>query len=354
MRYRLLGRSGLRVSGLCLGTMTFDEAGGGWCVSKEDGRKIYQTFLEAGGNFVDTHTYGPTEDYLGEYLAGDRDRVVLATKYGGTLDPADVNASGGHRKSLIRSVESSLRRLRTDYIDLLWLHAWDALTPVDELMRAADDLVHAGKVLYLGVANAPAWTVAQANTLADERGWNPFVAVQVEYSLIERDVDRELGPMAQALGLGLTAWTPLASGWLTGKYQPGRDAPGRLDDPIMSRFLPRTERNAAIAAEVCHIANEIGCAPAHVALNWLRHRGAIPIFGATSPDQVLENAACFEHTLSAAHTDRLTEISRIKLGFPHDFLRSGLVRRLMHGTNANLIDTHPSFISAATAPGTGR
>jgi aryl-alcohol dehydrogenase-like predicted oxidoreductase len=270
VRYVLLGRSGLRVSAVCLGTMTFDADGGGWCSSGEDSRQVLRAFLDAGGNFVDTHTYGPAEDYLGEFLKADRDGVVLATKFGGSLAPEDVNASGGHRKSMIRSVESSLRRLRTDYIDLLWLHAWDGLTPVDELMRAADDLVRAGKVLYLGIANAPAWVVAQANTLADMRGWTPCAAIQVEYSLIERDVDRDLTPMAHALNLGIAAWTPLASGWLTGKYlretQAGKTqlGPRRLDDPIMSRFLPRTERNVAIAEEVGKIAAEIGCASAHV------------------------------------------------------------------------------------------
>lgn len=343
MRYTLLGRSGLRVSELCLGTMTFDGGGSGWCVPEEDGRRIVDAFLDAGGNFVDTHTYGPAEDYLGGYLAGRRDRVVLATKYGGTLDPEDVNASGGHRKSLVRSVESSLRRLRTDYLDLLWLHAWDRLTPVEEVLRATDDLVRSGKVLYLGAANTPAWTVARAVTLAEARGWTGFTAVQVEYSLVERDVDREILPMARDLGVGVAAWTPLASGWLTGKYLPGRHGEGgrRLDDPVMSRFLPRTERNVAIAEEVGRIADEAGCRPAHVALNWLRHRGAVPIFGATSPAQVLENAACFDTALTDEQVDRLDKISRIRLGFPHDFLNSGLVRQLMYGRHADRLSASP-------------
>ncbi|GGK76591.1 aldo/keto reductase [Mangrovihabitans endophyticus] len=345
MRYKLLGRSGLRVSALCLGTMTFDGTGGGWCVSEKEGRGIVDAFLDAGGNFLDTHTYGPTEDYLGGYLTGRRDRVVLSTKFGGTLAADDVNASGAHRKSLVRSVESSLRRLRTDYLDLLWLHAWDPLTPTEELMRATDDLVRRGKVLYLGVANAPAWAVAHAVTLADQRGWTPFVAVQVEYSLVERDVDREILPMAHSLGLGVTAWTPLASGWLTGKYLSGGDTAGsngsggrRLDDPVMSRFLPRNDRTVEIGREVCRIAEENECPPAHVALNWLRRRGAIPLFGATSPEQVRQNAACFDSLLSAEQADRLDAVSRIRLGFPHDFLNSGLVRRLMYGEHAGLVD----------------
>ena len=351
MRFRLLGRSGLRVSGLCLGTMTFDDDLA-WGASKEISRQIYTAFLEAGGNFIDTHTYGPTEDYLGEFMTGDRDRVVIATKYAATLAPDDVNASGAHRKSLVRSVESSLRRLRTDYIDLLWLHAWDPLTPPDELLRAGDDLIRAGKVLYLGVANAPAWVVAQANTLADVHGWTPFIALQVEYSLVERDVDRELLPMARNLDIAVTAWTPLASGWLTGKYRASPPASGangaparRLDDPMMARFLQRTERNAAIADEVCAIAEEIGCEPAHVALNWLRRRGAIPIFGARSVEQVKENVNCFGFDLSDQQDQRLTAVSRIKLGYPHDFLASGIVRKLMYGQHGDGIDSHRLAIS---------
>jgi aryl-alcohol dehydrogenase-like predicted oxidoreductase len=310
MRYTVMGRTGLRVSGLCLGTMTFDGDGQGWCVSRDEGRRIVDAFLDAGGNFIDTHTYGPTEDYLGTYLEGRRDEVVLATKYGGTLQATDVNSSGGHRKSLIRSVETSLRRLRTDYLDLLWLHAW---------------------------------TVARAVTLAETRGWSGFSAVQVEYSLVERDVDREIVPMARELGLTVAAWTPLASGWLTGKYLTEEDTDGaararRLDDPVMTRFLPRTERTLAIAEEVRRIAGENGCPSAHVALNWLRRRGAVPIFGATSPEQVLENAACFGSDLTDEQMDRLNKVSRIRLGFPHDFLASGLVRRLMYGSRGDLID----------------
>jgi aryl-alcohol dehydrogenase-like predicted oxidoreductase len=340
VRYQVLGRGGLRVSGLCLGTMTFDESLA-WGTSREASRQVYDAFIEAGGNFVDTHTYGPTEDYLGEFMAGNRDRVVLATKYGATLDPDDVNASGGHRKSLVRSVEASLRRLRTDYIDLLWLHAWDRLTPVDEILRAVDDLVRVGKVLHSGVANAPAWAIARANTLADAHGWIPFAATQVEYSLIERDVDRELMPMADELGVAMTAWTPLASGWLTGKYRADPPVTGggrRLDDPMMTRFLSRTERNAQIADEVAAVAAELGCTPAQVALNWVRRRGAVPIFGARTVEQVKENTGCFDHELTDAQERRLSAVSAIRLGYPHDFLASGMVRRLMYGRHGDAIE----------------
>jgi aryl-alcohol dehydrogenase-like predicted oxidoreductase len=209
-----------------------------------------------------------------------------------------------------------------------------------EVLRAADDLVRAGKVLYLGAANVPAWVVSRADLLAEVHGWTPFSAIQVEYSLIERDPDRELVPMARKLGIGVAAWTPLASGWLTGKYLREPDGAGRrLDDALMSRFLPRTERNVAVAREVRATADEIGCSPAHVALNWLRDRGAIPVFGATSVAQVEENCACCDFGLSAEQVDRLNKASRIVLGFPHEFLASGLVRRLMYGEKGDLIDT---------------
>jgi aryl-alcohol dehydrogenase-like predicted oxidoreductase len=354
MRYKLLGKSGLRVSGLCLGTMGYMD-GLHWGTCREDSRRIYDAFLEAGGNFIDTaNTYGEgdSERFLGEFMAADRDRVVLTTKYGGKYvsgEPnMDANCAGSHRKSLSRAVEASLGRLKTDYIDLLWVHSWDSMTPVEEVMRGLDDLIRQGKILYIGVSNAPAWNVAQANTLAELRGWTPFIAMQVEYSLIERDVERELLPMARALDIGIAAWTPLAGGLLSGKYNVdgemprnlGEAEPRRLDDPVMGRFAPRNERNMAIAAEVCKIASEIGCAPAHVALNWLRHRGAIPIFGARTVAQVKENLACFEYDLSEEQVQRLQDVSKIKLGFPHDFLASGIVKKFTYGGMFDLIENH--------------
>ena len=220
MRYKLLGNSGLRVSELCLGTMTFGEDWG-WGASKEDSRALFDAYREAGGNFIDTanfYTGGTSERFVGEFIASERDRFVVATKYTLTMRPGDPNASGNHRKNMIQSVEASLRRLGTDYIDLYWLHAWDYLTPVEEVMRGLDDLVRAGKVLYVGVSDTPAWIVSQANTLAALRGWTPFVGLQIEYSLIERTVERELLPMAEAFGLTILAWSPLGSGVLTGKY----------------------------------------------------------------------------------------------------------------------------------------
>src|SRR5215470_1658010 len=220
MNYRLLGRSGLRVSEFSLGTMTFGEEWG-WGVGKEDAKKIYEAYREAGGNFIDTanlYTQGTSERILGELLQGQRDEVVLATKYTNSAPGKDPNAAGNHRKSMMQAIEASLKRLKTDYVDLYWLHIWDQITPVEEVMRAFDDLVRQGKVLYVGVSDAPAWWISQANTLAALRGWSPFIGLQIEYSLIERTVERELIPMAKALDLGLVAWSPLAGGALTGKY----------------------------------------------------------------------------------------------------------------------------------------
>ncbi len=219
-RYRLLGRSGLRVSPLCLGTMTFGTEWG-WGADRETSRAIFNAYAERGGNFIDTanfYTKGTSERLVGECMADARERFVLATKFTLNMRPGDPNAGGNHRKCMIQSVEASLRRLNTDYIDLYWLHAWDGTTPVDEVMRGLDDLVRAGKILYVAVSDTPAWKIAQCNTLAELRGWSRFIALQVEYNLALRDVERDLVPMAIELGLGVLPWSPLASGLLSGKY----------------------------------------------------------------------------------------------------------------------------------------
>ena len=245
MNYQLLGKSGLRVSELCLGTMTFGQDWG-WGAARDEARKIYDTFREAGGNFIDTanvYTNGTSETFLGEFLAGQREAVVLATKFTNAVPSADPNAAGNQRKSMVQSLEASLRRLKTDYIDLYWLHVWDQITPVEEVVRAFDDLVRQGKVLYTGVSDAPAWWIAQANTIASLRGWTPFVGLQIEYSLIERTVERELLPMAKAFGLTLTAWSPLCGGLLTGtrpaKLQMAVSPAKRCNNFSRSRNAPR-------------------------------------------------------------------------------------------------------------------
>ena len=344
MRYRLLGKSGLRVSELCLGTMTFGEDWG-WGSSRDESLAVLDAFFEAGGNFVDTanvYTNGTSETLLGEFLHGRRDHAVLATKYTNAMPGADPNAGGNQRKNMMQSVEASLKRLKTDRIDLYWLHIWDRLTPVEEVMRGLDDLVRQGKVVYVGVSDMPAWVVARSNTLAELRGWSPFVGLQVEYSLIERTVERELLPMADAMGLGVTAWSPLAGGLLTGKYR--KDAPsaggGRYDTEMMKAFKSTAERNDAVVAEVLAVAGEVGRSPAQVALAWLRRRPTpvIPIVGARRLEQLRDNLACLNLTLEPAQIGRLDEASRIELGFPHDFYRNPFVENLVYGGLRDRID----------------
>jgi aryl-alcohol dehydrogenase-like predicted oxidoreductase len=316
--------------------MTFGEDWG-WGATKDEARKLYDAFREAGGNFVDTanvYTNGTSESFLGEFMEGHRDSVVLATKYTNAAPGTDPNAGGNHRKNMMQAVEASLKRLRTGYIDLYWLHIWDQITPVEEVMRGLDDLVRAGKVLYTGISDAPAWWIAQANTLAHLRGWSRFVGLQIEYSLIERTVERELIPMSKALNIGVTAWSPLANGVLTGKYHGhGSSEQGRLSSDMMKQFLPEQQRTDRIVAAVKAVSDETGRSMAQVALAWLRYRPVpvIPIIGARKLSQLQDNLASFDLTLSAGHVKMLDEASRIELGFPHDFYVKDLVRSLVYG-----------------------
>jgi aryl-alcohol dehydrogenase-like predicted oxidoreductase len=378
MKYYLLGKSGLRVSELCLGTMTFGEEWG-WGASKEECYKIFNKYVEAGGNFIDTankYTEGTSEKFIGEFISSDRDRFVLATKYTSNTKRGDPNAGGNHRKNMVQSLDASLKRLNTDYIDLYWVHAWDPLTPIEELMRALDDMVKSGKILYVGISDAPAWIVSQANTIASLRGWTEFTGLQIEYSLIERTSERELLPMANALDIGVTAWSPLGNGILTGKYnkkmekQPQKqhqyntstsipstsasstkvteniqdNINGRLDvlksmsPDLANTFL--TDKNILITEEVIKIAKEIDHSPAQVALNWIRqghdipsiHKNRIiPIIGARKESQIKDNIECIEFGLTNEQLKRLDEISRIELGFPHDFLNSKMVNEIIYG-----------------------
>jgi aryl-alcohol dehydrogenase-like predicted oxidoreductase len=336
MNYRLLGKSGLRVSEFCLGTMTFGDDWG-WGSSKDDAKKIYDAFREVGGNFIDTaniYTKGTSESFLGEFLKGHRESVVLATKYTNAAPGTDPNAAGNHRKNMVQAVEASLKRLQTDYVDLYWVHIWDQITPVEEVMRALDDLVRQGKVLYVGISDAPAWWIAQANTLATLRGWSPFVGLQIEYSLIERTVERELIPMAKALNLGVTAWSPLSSGVLTGKYHGhGSSEGGRMSSDMMKEFMPEEQRATRIVAAVKAVADEAGHSMAQVALAWLRYRPVpvIPIIGARKLSQLKDNLASADVSLSANQLKTLDEASRIELGFPYEFYTTDLVRGLVYG-----------------------
>jgi len=340
MRYKLLGNSGLRVSELCLGTMTFGEDWG-WGSDKEESRAVFQAFAEAGGNFLDTaniYTNGTSETLVGEFVKGDREKWVIATKYSLNTRPGDVNACGNHRKNLFQAVEASLKRLGTDYIDLLWLHLWDSLTPIEEVMRAFDDLVRMGKVLYIGISDSPAWIVSQGNTLATLRGWTPFIGLQIEYSLKERTPERELLPMAKALNIGVTAWSPLGGGVLTGKYNQPNPVDGRLS--MTDQPFQILDRDLKIAETVLEIAREIGKSPAQVALNWLRNRpnSVIPIIGARKLSQLQDNLACVDFNLTGEQLQRLDNISAISLGFPHELLASQFVRDILLGGVAAQLD----------------
>jgi aryl-alcohol dehydrogenase-like predicted oxidoreductase len=325
MRYKLLGPSGLRVSELCLGTMSFGDAWGFGADEKESHR-ILGEFAEAGGNFIDTankYHEGQSEEIVGSFLGPGRDRWVVATKYTLAMRSGDPNAAGNSRKNLRTSVEASLRRLRTDYLDVLWVHAWDYTTPVEEVMRGLDDLVRTGKVHAVALSDAPAWIAAQANTLAALHGWSPFVALQVEYSLIERTAERELLPVAEAFGLSVTAWAPMGAGILTGKYTRSSSKTPEDSRRAAANQARLTERNLQIAREVDHVADQLDATSAQVATAWVRQRGQriIPIVGVRKLEQLQELLGSLEVELSAEQLSRLDEASRIELGFPYELLR---------------------------------
>jgi aryl-alcohol dehydrogenase-like predicted oxidoreductase len=336
MRYRLLGDSGLRVSEAALGTMTFGEDWG-WGTAKDESRKVYDAFREAGGNFIDTanmYTNGTSESFLGEFMDGHRQSIVLATKYTLAGPGKDPNAGGNQRKNMFQAIEASLKRLRTDYIDLYWVHIWDQITPVEEVMRGLDDLVRQGKVLYVGVSDAPAWWIAQANTLAQLRGWSPFVGLQIEYSLIERTVERELIPMAKALNVGVTAWSPLANGLLTGKYHGQRAAEGaRLNSEMMKQLMPQQQRTDRIVSALKSVSEQLGHSMAQVALAWLSYRPVpvIPIIGARKLPQLQDNLGSLDLQLSTDQVKVLDDASAIELGFPYDFYARDMVRTFRYG-----------------------
>jgi aryl-alcohol dehydrogenase-like predicted oxidoreductase len=327
MHYQLLGRSGLRVSELCLGTMTFGDDWG-WGAPKDESRRIFNLFTEAGGNFIDTannYTNGTSERFLGEFIHAERDHFVLATKYTLNERAADPNYGGNHRKNMRRSVEGSLRRLNTDHIDLLWLHMWDAMTPVEEVLRALDDLVSAGKVLYIGISDTPAWVVSQANTMAELRGWSRFVAYQGEYSLASRAPERDILPMTRALDMAFLAWGLLEGGELTGKYNTPSSEPKRSEDT--------SDRIKSLAAILMELAQATGYASSQIAVNWARqrHRNLIPILGARNEMQLKDNLGCLNFELTGEQIERLNQASPIDLGFPHSFLGSTHVRSLIFG-----------------------
>jgi aryl-alcohol dehydrogenase-like predicted oxidoreductase len=336
MRYKLLGSSGLRVSELCLGTMTFGEDWG-WGASKEESRRIFECFVQAGGNFIDTasnYTNGTSERFVGEFIRQERERFVVATKYSLTARPDDPNGGGNSRKNMVQSLERSLRRLGTDYVDLLWLHMWDFMTPIEEVMRAFDDLVRAGKVHYVGISDTPAWIVAQAQAIAALRGWAPVVALQLPYSVASRDAERDLLPMTHALGLTVTAWAVIGGGVLTGKY--GRTS----GEP--RRYESASERAQSVAGTVQEVAERMRRPPGQVAINWVRQRGnnIIPIIGARTAAQMTENLGALEFELDSEQLGALDQAAPIDPGFPHTFLVDDEVEELIFGQTRPLIDSH--------------
>jgi aryl-alcohol dehydrogenase-like predicted oxidoreductase len=327
--YVTLGRSGLRVAPLCLGGMTFGEDWG-WGSNVKNSEAIIDRYLALGGNFIDTanaYTKGHSEKIIGDHIGRyptKRDRIVLATKFLSNLYRGDPNGGGSNRKAIVAQCEQSLRRLQTSYIDLYWMHAWDATTPIDETMRALDDLVREGKVRYIGFSDTPAWKCAEAQTMATLRGWSPLVALQIEYSLLERTVEGELVPMARELGLGITPWSPLKSGVLSGKYKRadhGKHEPGR------GAFATRALGDPAydIVDELGRIGSELGTTVSRVAIAWVMARPGVTstIVGARTMEQLDDNLAAADVILRPAHVKRLDELSAPKLNFPADFIANG-------------------------------
>ncbi|XVS64691.1 aldo/keto reductase [Actinosynnema sp. CA-299493] len=343
--YVTLGRSGLRVSPFALGAMTFGEDPGGAGCDVEESERILGAYLDHGGNFVDTanfYTNGHSEKILGDYFAsrpGRRDRVVLASKFFANLFPGDPNGGGAGRGSIVRQLHDTLRRLRTDYLDVYWLHNWDRNTPVEETMRALDDVVRAGKVRYIGFSNTPAWVTAQAQTTALLRGWTPLIALQVEYSLLARTVEGELAPLALDQGMALVPWSPLKNGFLSGKYR--RDA---VVDSARAAFVggPSEEQHAVIDV-VRAVADSLGTSSAAVALAWLRARSGtvVPILGARRVAHLEDNLAALDVVLDATHLRALDEVSQPTLNYPAAL--NGPVRAMLQFAGTT-VDDEPSTI----------
>ncbi|HEY9879738.1 MAG TPA: aldo/keto reductase [Leptolyngbyaceae cyanobacterium] len=336
MDYYTLGKTGLKVSRLSLGTMTFGNDWG-WGADEDSARQIFDSYLAAGGNFIDTadlYTNGNSEKLLGKFVkeSGMRDSVVITTKFSYNAQPGNPNAGGNGRKNILRAVEGSLQRLSTDYIDVYMLHTWDQVTPAEEVVRTLDDLVRSGKVRYVALSDVPAWYAAQAQTLAQERHLEPISTIQLEYSLVERNIEFEYLSLAKALGTGIMVWSPLASGLLSGKYQPSQNGPegsGRLatlagsNNPAFNKF---TEKNWAVVAELEQVAKELDRSMAQVALNWVANRPGVSsvIIGATKLHQLQDNLEALDFEIPSALCQRLDAISQPESRFPYTFFENTL------------------------------
>lgn len=304
----------------------------GWGTDKAESQRIFDTFTAQGGNFLDTanrYTEGSSERFLGEFIKSDRHHFVVASKFTLRDRQGDLNFAGSHRKNMMRSVEESLTRLDTGFLDILWVHAWDHLTPTEEVLRGLEDLIRSGKVQYIGVSDTPAWVVSHANTLAELRGWTAFTGLQVEYSLLQRTPERELLPMAQHFGMAITPWGSIGGGALTGKYLKGES--GR----VVEQSARRSERANTIAAKVVEVAERLEVQPAQVAINWTRQNNpqlnVIPIIGARTAAQLEDSLGCLQFTIPEESLQELRTASAIEMGFPHDFLSTDNVRDLVYG-----------------------
>jgi aryl-alcohol dehydrogenase-like predicted oxidoreductase len=345
MRYKLLGRSGLRVSEMSLGTMTFGEDWG-WGASYETSKAMFEQYAEAGGNFIDTanlYTNGTSEKYVGEFVKQDREAFVVATKY--TLTGARnrnerevrPNVIGNHRKSMVQAVEASLKRMEIDYIDILYVHAWDFFTPVEEVMRAMDDLVRQGKILYVAASDTPAWIISQANVRAELMGWSRFLGIQAPYSLLQRDLERAIMPMARQQDMAVLPWGILSGGVLTGKFLKDVEEPTRIDPASLNL----SEQAIETVKTVVEIGKAVGRPASQVAINWVRQQQnkalVIPIIGARKLEQLEDNLACLEWELTAEQLTQLNVVSAIELGFPQSFL---VGNPYVYGDTYDLVDNH--------------
>lgn len=347
LNYKLLGKSGLRVSELCLGTMSFGQDWG-FGADETTSHNILSAYAEAGGNFIDTadkYHNGQTEEYIGRWLKTDRDRMVVATKYTLSMDHTDPNRSGNQRKHMMRAVEGSLKRLNTDYIDMLWVHAYDDDTPFEETIRALDDLVRQGKINYIGISDTPAWVVSASNVMAELRGWTQFIGLQAEYNLLQRDAERDLIPMAQHFDLGVTAWAPLAGGVLTGKYTRGNELDSRRTAGNAEKGRS-SEANLAVARQVDAIADKYQVTSTQVALAWIWSQGYrfIPVVGARKVEQIQDSIAAATLRLGEEDLRALSNATQINLGFPHAFLASEHIQEMVKGEVArHLIKSRPRY-----------
>src|SRR5262245_54829612 len=339
MRHRVFGRTGLRVSTLALGAGLFG-TGWGYGSEREEARAVFDAYRAAGGDFIDTadsYQFGQSESLLGEFIGPARDEIVLATKFAmGAAADSSFQGTGNSRKTMVQAVEASLKRLRTDRIDLLWVHMPDGVTPIEEIVRGLDDLVRAGKIVYAGLSDFPAWRVATAATLAELRGWAPIAALQIEYSLVERTPERELLPMAAAFGLGTVGWSPLGGGLLTGKYRRGET--GRAQGLGRVIHGETDARKTAVVDAVLAIADEAGASPGQVAIAWVLEKGVLPIIGPRTPAQLADNLGALQLVLTPDQIARLDAASAAPLGFPHELLADPGTRARLAGGQSDSVE----------------